>query len=182
MDQGRALPLGVTLLALVGCVTTGGQAGGEGGGGSSQIGAPAPPIRVESMSGKALALDDYRGKVVLLDFWALSSGATVALMAHERRLLARLKDRPFAVVGVNGDEPEELPWLLKKTKVPFRSLRNQQKDRPDVSKEWNLKGWPTLFLIDHKGAIRRKWIGSPGDKAIDLAVETLVGEAEGDKK
>jgi hypothetical protein len=104
-------------------------------------------------------------------------------MAHERRLLQRMTGRPFAVVGVNGDEAEELPALWKKTPLPWRSFRNQRKDAPDVSKEWNLKGWPTLFLIDHKGAIRRRWVaGPPPEKVLDKAIEALVRMAEDEKK
>jgi peroxiredoxin len=142
------------------------------------IGKTVPDLAGADLDGKAFKLSDYRGKVVLLDFWALSSGASVALLARERQLLARLKDRPFTIIGVNGDDVEERPELLKKTKVPFRSLPNERKDKPPISVEWNLKGWPTLFLIDHKGVIRRKWIGSPGDKALERAIEALVRAAE----
>jgi peroxiredoxin len=146
------------------------------------IGKTVPDLVGDDLDGKALKLSDYRGKVVLLDFWALSSGASAALVAHERRLVQRMKDRPFAIVGVNGDDPKELPDLLKKNPIPWRSLRNQRKDGATISREWNLKGWPTLFLIDAKGVIRHRWIGSPGDKVLDKAVEALVGEAESGKE
>jgi peroxiredoxin len=141
-------------------------------------GKTVPDLSGQDLDGKPMKLSNFRGKVVLLDFWAYNSGASTALMAHERRLLTRMKGRPFAVVGVNGDEPEELPALWKKTPLPWRSFRNQRKDLPDVSKEWNLKGWPTLFLIDQQGAIRRRWIGPPGDKVLDKEIETLVRAAE----
>jgi peroxiredoxin len=145
-------------------------------------GKTVPDLSGEDVDGKPMKLSDFRGKVILLDFWAYSSGASKALIAHERRLLERLKGRPFAIVGVNGDDPEELPALWKKTPLPWRSFRNQRQDTADVSKEWNLKGWPTLFLIDHKGAIRRRWIaGPPTDKVLDKAVEELLRAAE-DKK
>ena len=46
----------------------------------------------------------------------------------------------------------------------------------------HLAGTPTLYLIDHKGVIRHKRLGSPGEKAIDAAIGKLVKEAESDKK
>ena len=44
-------------------------------------------------------------------------------------------------------------------------------------------GTPTLYVIDHKGVIRHKWVGGPGEKAIDAALDKLIKEAEvGGKK
>ena len=49
-----------------------------------------------------------------------------------------------------------------------------------ISTTWNLQGTPTLFVLDHKGVIRYRWLGSPGEPAIDEALEALVKEAERD--
>jgi len=46
-----------------------------------------------------------------------------------------------------------------------------------ISKRWNLSATPTMYVIDHRGVIRHKWIGSPGGKAIDAALEPLIEEA-----
>ena len=52
-----------------------------------------------------------------------------------------------------------------------------------ISKKWNLSGTPTIYLIDPKGVIRHKWVGAPGEKAIDAALEKLIDAAEaGGKK
>ena len=48
-----------------------------------------------------------------------------------------------------------------------------------ICSQWNLVGTPTLFLIDAKGVIRRKWLGGPGEKVIDEAIEKLIKEAGG---
>ena len=45
-----------------------------------------------------------------------------------------------------------------------------------------MRGWPTLFLVDHKGIIRQKWVGNPGDEVLDKEIETLVKAAEADRK
>jgi len=51
-----------------------------------------------------------------------------------------------------------------------------------ISTQWNLQGTPTLFVLDHKGVIRYRWLGSPGEKKIDEAIEKLIKEAEEDGK
>ena len=52
-----------------------------------------------------------------------------------------------------------------------------------IATRWHVGGWPTLYVIDHKGVIRHKWEGSPGDKVLDDSLEKLVKEAEeGTKK
>ena len=48
-----------------------------------------------------------------------------------------------------------------------------------IATRWNFSITPTLYIIDHKGIIRRKWIGAPGEKVIDAALEPLIEEAEG---
>jgi hypothetical protein len=47
-------------------------------------------------------------------------------------------------------------------------------DRGDITAKWNLSATPTLYVIDPKGVIRHKWVGSPGEKAIDAALEKLI--------
>ena len=47
-----------------------------------------------------------------------------------------------------------------------------------INRQWNLPATPTTYLIDHKGTIRNKWVGSVGEKAIDTALEELIREAD----
>src|SRR5688572_6523141 len=51
-----------------------------------------------------------------------------------------------------------------------------------IATKWNLVGTPTFYIIDHKGVIRHKWVGSPGEKTIDTALEKLIKEAEDNGK
>jgi hypothetical protein len=48
--------------------------------------------------------------------------------------------------------------------------------------KWNFPATPTFYLIDHKGIIRHKWTGAPGEKVMDAALEKLIGVAEKDGK
>jgi hypothetical protein len=97
-----------------------------------------------------------------------------------------LQEKPFALIGVNvnGYEPKKLKEVMDKEKLTWRSFADHGEkgaEKP-ISSKWNLVGTPTLYIIDHKGVIRNKWLGSPGEKAIDAAIEKLIKEAEADKK
>ena len=47
-----------------------------------------------------------------------------------------------------------------------------------IAARWNVSATPTLYVIDHRGVIRHKWLGGPGEKAIDRALEGLIREAQ----
>jgi hypothetical protein len=102
---------------------------------------------------------------------------------HERSLVKRLEDKPFAIVGVNSDpDKEKLKEALEQNRITWRSFWNgPQGTGGPISARWNVHGWPTLYLIDAKGVIRHKFLGSPGDKVMDEFIDALVKEAEGAK-
>lgn len=105
------------------------------------------------------------------------------MFPHERSLVTRLNDKPFALIGINGDlaYDEEYAEKVKDAQITWRSFKNSQgEDKPDIATAWAIDGWPTLYLIDHKGIIRHYWAGSPGDETIDREVDKLVEEALAD--
>lgn len=142
------------------------------------LGKPAPKIEGEDLDGRPMKLSDFRGNVVLVSFWATWCGPCMKLIPHERALVARLKDKPFAIVGVNGDvEPEALSKALKETVIPWRSFQDKRADKEAISVEWKVFGWPTLYLIDHRGVIRKRWIGAPPAEILDRETDQLVEAA-----
>ena len=96
---------------------------------------------------------------------------------HERSLVARLKDKPFALIGINSDmDKDKLKKRMVEEKITWRSFWNGPKgtDGP-ISKAWNVRGWPTVYVLDSKGTIRFK---SLHDKKLDEAVDELLAEAQ----
>jgi hypothetical protein len=101
------------------------------------------------------------------------------MIPHERSLVSKMEGKPFALIGVNSDEdPARLKKDIQDNKVVWRSFKNQRgKNEQAISQEWNVGGWPTLYLIDHKGVIKNMWLGSPGPEVLDQEVEKLVQAA-----
>ena len=101
---------------------------------------------------------------------------------HERSLVSKLADKPFAVIGVNISEPNPaaLRKAVEKHNLTWRSFSDPpgSEGRGAIAKKWNLGGTPTIYLIDHKGVIRHKWVGGAPEKIIDHAVEKLVRDVE----
>jgi hypothetical protein len=65
---------------------------------------------------------------------------------------------------------------VDKERLTWRSFADP---RGDIAARWNLSATPALYVIDSKGTIRHKWVGGPGAKAIDCALEELIREAKG---
>ena len=105
---------------------------------------------------------------------------------HERSLVKNLADKPFAVIGVNISEPNPaaLKKLVEKENLTWRSFSDPRTNEGSgaIAKKWNLAGTPTIYLIDHKGVIRHKWLGGARENVIDKAVEELIQEAESGTK
>jgi len=105
---------------------------------------------------------------------------------HERSLVSKLADKPFAVIGVNISEPNPaaLRKVVEKHNLTWRSFSDPptSEGRGAIAKKWNLAGTPTIYLLDHKGVIRHKWVGGARANLIDNAVEKLIQEVEGGAK
>ena len=99
------------------------------------------------------------------------------MFPHERELVERLKNKPFALIGVNSDKDlEECRKKNKAAKISWRSFWNGENGtRGPISKAWNVSSWPTIYVLDADGVIRFKNVRG---KDIDKAVETLLAEME----
>jgi hypothetical protein len=110
---------------------------------------------------------------------------------HERSLVKRLKDAPFALIGINSDAPDEktdgdqgpsryqnLKKVLEKEQITWPSWADGGTDGP-IAKKWNIHGWPTIFVLDAKGVIRFK---NKRGEALDAAVDQLLGEMKSDSR
>ena len=98
---------------------------------------------------------------------------------HERSLVKKLADKPFVLVGINSDtDRDRIKERIKEEKMTWRSWWDGGSTGGPIASSWNVRGWPTLVVIDHQGTIRHKFLGFPGEEKFDKAVEALIKDAE----
>ena len=94
---------------------------------------------------------------------------------HERSLMQTYKNRPFTIIGVNSDrDREKLKQRIKEENITWRSFYAGSTRGP-IPKRWNVSGWPTIYVLDHKGVIRAKGVRGP---QLEEWIEKLVKIAE----
>jgi hypothetical protein len=94
---------------------------------------------------------------------------------HERSLVKRLADKPFALLGINSDrDRKELKKTMEKEQITWRSWWNGGTAGP-IAKKWNVHAWPTIFVLDARGVIRYKGVRG---EMMDKAVDTLLAELQ----
>jgi thiol-disulfide isomerase/thioredoxin len=146
------------------------------------IGRPAPEIEGEDISGKPMKLSDFRGKVVVVSFWATWCGPCMELVPQEKALVEKMKGRPFVLIGVNGDvDRAQAKSVSAKEGITWRSFWNGG-PRQGIPVQWGVGGWPTIYVIDGNGVVRDNGVvyfdeidrsAPPGNM-----IETLVTNAE----
>ena len=97
----------------------------------------------------------------------------MAMIPHERSLVTKYKDRPFALIGVECyDKRAAAKKFAEKKKINWRSFLDE---KGNIANAWGVNGFPTIYLIDHEGVIREV---DPWGKELDDAIERLVKKAE----
>jgi thiol-disulfide isomerase/thioredoxin len=142
-----------------------------------RIGKPAPEIDGVDTDGKPLKLSSFKGNVVMLSVWGTWCVPCMKFVPHERKLVERMKGKPFALIGINLDEYNEaFQTRAKKEGITWRSFQNQRKRKPDISDELSLV-FPSVVLIDHTGVVRAWWKGAPALDVLDREIDKLVEAA-----
>jgi thiol-disulfide isomerase/thioredoxin/Tfp pilus assembly protein PilF len=142
---------------------------------------PAVPFSLPLYtSGKNLSLADFRGHVVLLNFWYPLCGPCRGEFPYIQAVLDKYKDQGFEIAAVNV-EPEQddfvLP-LLKGFKLGFIPLKDKDKDSDKISDAYHVRGEPTNFLIGADGRIyfgpMNPIVNAEGQRTLELEVGALL--------
>ena len=146
-----------------------------------RIGKEVPDIEGEDLDATRLKLSDYRGRVNVLVFWASWCGPCMAMVPHERKLVERTKNQPFALIGVNGDPDRgKARQVAKKESMTWRSFWNgREGPHGPISRAWNVRAWPTVYVLDHRGVIRAKNVT---EEDLDKVVDQLLKEVPAGRK
>ncbi|MDB5347928.1 MAG: thiol-disulfide isomerase-like thioredoxin [Schlesneria sp.] len=138
-----------------------------------EVGSLAAEIEGKDADGKEFKLSEYRGNVVVLDFWADWCPHCRNMYPHERELVERLKDKPFVLLGINGDEPARAERAIAAGNVTWRSWL----DGPTgpIGALYQLSAWPTIYVLDKEGRIRFKDVRG---EELEAAVDSLLEDSD----
>ena len=138
-----------------------------------RVASPAPELKAHDLTGASKTLTDYRGKVVVLNFWATWCPPCQREMPSLERLRMQMKGRPLEIVAVSSAEtPEEVNAYLAKMKLGFPILLDTDSSN---TRRWKVFALPTTFVLDTEGQVRHVLTGpTEWDQGEALAVVESV--------
>ena len=130
---------------------------------SLTVGQAAPDFKVETIDGKVISLSEFRGKYVLLEFWAMSCGPCLPEIPHLKALEKDLPRSDFQIIGISNDKDlEALRRFLKDREVSWPQIQQVSAFEGETLKQdeilglYNVFWFPRSFLIDREGIITAK--------------------------
>ena len=128
-------------------------------------------LELADTSGRARTLSEFRGKTVVVNFWAMWCEPCRDEMPSLEKLRGRLGSRPFEVVAVNvGDSPERVARFTREMPVTFPILFDREQE---AARTWKVRGYPTSFVIGPDGRIVYYFVGE-----LDWASDEVVRKIE----
>ncbi|OIQ72878.1 thiol-disulfide oxidoreductase ResA [mine drainage metagenome] len=121
-------------------------------------GGATPPLALKDIAGNLHKLEDYRGRVILVNFWASWCPPCRAEMPSMERLKEKLAGKPFTILAVDmGETPDVVSAYIKTVHTDFAVLLDSD---GHTLKNWKVFAFPTSYVIDATGKIRYALFGS----------------------
>ena len=161
----------MVILALGSSATMAGSMAAE-----EQMKGPAADFTLKNKAGGNLRLNDYRGKVVMLNFWASWCGPCRKELPLLNGLYSQYKDLDFVILGINVDSDSSLAdKLLKDIKVDFPILLDP---KSDISTQYKVEAMPSSFFIDRNGNLRflHRGFEDGTEKTYEAHIRALIRE------
>ncbi|MGA7754813.1 MAG: TlpA disulfide reductase family protein [Candidatus Sulfotelmatobacter sp.] len=122
-----------------------------------RIGNPAKEFSVQD-SDRKISLDQFRGQIVVLNFWATWCPPCLEELPSLMTMQDRMRGRGVVVVGVSIDvDQDAYHRFLKQQGINFLTVRDPQQK---VAGLYGTTGWPETYIIDRQGVLRRKFVGA----------------------
>ncbi|MCK4417036.1 MAG: TlpA family protein disulfide reductase [Candidatus Latescibacteria bacterium] len=141
----------------------------------------APDFSATDLEGKKVSLSDFRGKVVLLDFWATWCPPCREEIPELQKIFDEYKDKGLVIIGASSESSEKIRQFKQKMGISYPLLKVATK----VFSAYQVRGIPTTYIIDKKGYIQHREVGfAPGrgiEERFRNIIEKLLGETEEDQ-
>lgn len=135
----------------------------------------APAFAVDTLDGHHVSLDDLKGKVVLLDFWATWCQPCREALPHIRKISQKFQGQPFAVLSISLDDDDgQWKQFIAKNEMTWLQYRDGGFTGP-VARMFNVHAIPQTFTIDADGVLQDQHIG---DEAIEGKLKKLIARAQ----
>lgn len=140
----------------------------------SLIGKPAPAFALKDIAGKPLRLADYRGKVLLIDFWATWCVPCRVEIPHFIELQKKYASRGFSVIGISmDDDAKPVVPFVKKYGMNYPVAVG---DAALAERFGGVLGLPVAFIVGRDGVIRERYDGIVTPETFERAVVSLLGK------
>ncbi len=137
---------------------------------------PAPAFVAETLEGKNISLENYKSKVVLIDFWATWCKPCEKSMSALQELHDENASKGFSVIGISIDEDKDSKTKVKKfidkRKISYPILLDAKAETAWAA--FKVKAIPAMFLIDRQGNIVQQWRGEVDHELIRTEVVKLL--------
>jgi thiol-disulfide isomerase/thioredoxin len=138
------------------------------------IGGEPVHFSVKSLDGKELSPAAFKGKVLLIDFWATWCGPCVKEMPNVKEVYDKYHGKGFEIVGISLDQSRDrLDKYIESNKITWPQYFDGKWWKNDVAVRYGVQSIPTTILVDRSGKIRYK---SLRGKQLETAVQQLVAE------
>ncbi len=132
---------------------------------------------VVDLDGKPVSLADYRGKLVLLDFWATWCGPCIAEMPNVKEVYEKYHDRGFEIIGISLDtDAAALHKFIKENQLPWRQIFDGKRWKTPLAQQYGVRGIPAQFLIDRAGRVIS--VKARGKRLHDLVEAEIGGDTD----
>ena len=137
------------------------------------VGNRAPDFQLQSLDGKTVKLSDFRGKPVLLNFWATWCGPCRSEMPYLQQIHDNSTAQGLVMLAVDaGENATAVQKFMTELNLTLPVLLDTDKA---VSKSYSITAIPSTFLIDKNGVIQKKILGAYPDKqAIETSLKTII--------
>lgn len=142
-----------------------------------RTGKEAPAIDGNDLAGKRMTLAEFRGKVVVLDFWGSWCGPCIAALPMLKDVAAKYDPKDVVLLGVMSEQrAEDATKIVAEKSVTWRNWLDLQGDNGEspIVKAWGISDFPRTFVIDRKGKIR--FTGMDSREELQNAVDALLAE------
>jgi peroxiredoxin len=152
----------IILAVLSGCTNKGTPSGGN----------VAADFKLQDMNGNDVRLSDYRGKVVLLEFWATWCPPCRASIPGIEKIFETYKDKGLVVLAVSLDEGgwDSVKSFISSNRMTYTVLKGND----DVSASYQVRTIPMMLIVDKEGRISKRYLGFGNEEDLEKDIKTIL--------